>query len=60
MAGLELHQHVDVAVRTEVVPKNGAEQRQAPDMVASTEPLAAERQALTTEQGNHFSLAFMC
>lgn len=37
VAGLELDEHVDVAVRTEVVPKNGAKSREPSDMVASAE-----------------------
>ena len=34
MAGLEFHQHVDVTVGAEIVPKDGAKQRQARNVIA--------------------------
>jgi len=37
VTGLELHQHVDVAVGPEVVTKHRAEQRQPRDMVSLAE-----------------------
>jgi len=37
VARLELDEHVYVAVRAEVVPKNRAKQCQPPDVIASTE-----------------------
>ena len=37
MAGLELHQHVDVTVGAEIVPKDGAKQRQSRNVMSSAE-----------------------
>jgi len=36
-AGLELDQHVDIAVRTEVIAQYGSKQREPPDAVPPTE-----------------------
>ena len=35
--GLKLHQHVDIAPGTKVVPQNGAEERQSADVIAPAE-----------------------
>ena len=37
MAGLKLHQYVDVTVGAEIVPKDGAKQSQSRDVVSSAE-----------------------
>jgi hypothetical protein len=37
MAGLELHQYVDVTVGAEIVPKDGAKQREPRDVMSSAE-----------------------
>jgi hypothetical protein len=37
MPGLELHEHVDVAIGAEVVPQDGAEEGESPDVVAPAE-----------------------
>src|SRR5437867_3807966 len=37
LAGLELDQHVHVAVRTEVIPQHGTKQRQLPDVMTPAE-----------------------
>ena len=37
MAGLKLHQYVDVAVGAEIVPKDGAKQSQPRDVMPSAE-----------------------
>jgi len=37
MAGLEFHQHVDVTVGAEIVPKNGAKQSQPRNVVSLAE-----------------------
>src|SRR4051794_33936718 len=37
VTGLEFHQDVDVALRPEIVPENGAEERQSADVVVAAE-----------------------
>src|SRR3954470_13946862 len=37
MPGLELYEDVDIALRTEVFPQNGAEEREPPDVIAPAE-----------------------
>src|SRR5438876_1997533 len=37
LAGLEFDQHIHVAARTEVIPQNGTEQRQFPDVMTTAE-----------------------
>ena len=37
MPGLEFHKHVDVAIGAEVVPQDGAEEGEPPDVVAPAE-----------------------
>jgi hypothetical protein len=39
MAGLELDEHVNVAIRAEVIPKHGAEEGELPDVVSPAEIL---------------------
>jgi len=37
MTGLELHENVDIALGTKVVPQDRAEEREPPDVIAPAE-----------------------
>jgi hypothetical protein len=37
MARLKFHQHIDIAVRPEIVPEHGAEKGQLPNVVPAAE-----------------------
>ena len=37
LVGFEIYQHVHVTVGTEIIPQNGTEQRQFPDVIAPAE-----------------------